>query len=152
MYANDLVILCPCSAGLQQLLRICSQYGIDDIKCNVKKSNIMIVRSRKDEQLVFPEFFLSDIALKVCNEAKYLGHYITDDLSDDKDIYRQCRKLYAQANTLARKFSMCSVPGKTSLFKAFFTPLYTAHLWRCYKRGSMLRITVAYNDSMRLLV
>ena len=64
MYADDLVILCPYSAGLQQLLRICSQYGIDfDIKYNVKKSNIMIVRSREDRKFVFPDFFLSDIAL-----------------------------------------------------------------------------------------
>ncbi len=43
MYADDLVIFCPYSAGLQQLLRICSQYGSDfDIKYNAKKSNIMV--------------------------------------------------------------------------------------------------------------
>ena len=27
MYADDLVLLCPYSAGLQELLRICTQYG-----------------------------------------------------------------------------------------------------------------------------
>ena len=103
MYADDLVILCPCSSGLQQLFRICSQYGIDfDIKYNVKKMNIMVVRSREDRKFVFTDFFPSDIwHWQVCNVAKYLGHYITDDLSDDRDIYRQCRKLHAQANTLA---------------------------------------------------
>ncbi len=42
MYADDLVILCPCSAGLQQLLKVCSQYGKDyDIKFNAKKTNVM---------------------------------------------------------------------------------------------------------------
>ncbi len=81
-------------AGLQQLLRICSRYGSDfDIKYNAKKSNIMIVRSRED-------FSLSGSVLKVCNESKYLGHYITDDLSDDRDMYTQCCTLYAQANML----------------------------------------------------
>lgn len=94
MYADDLVTLCPYSAGLQQLLRVCSQYGSDfDIKYNAKKSNIMIVRSREDRKLTFPEFSLSGTVLRVCDEAKYLGHYLTDDLSDDKDIYRQCRMM-----------------------------------------------------------
>ena len=33
IYADDLVIISPSSAGLQQLLRICSQYGVKyDIK------------------------------------------------------------------------------------------------------------------------
>ena len=138
MYADDLVIFSPYSAGLQQLLRICTQYGADfDIRYNSKKSKIMIVRSREDRQATFPDFYLSGTALSVCSEITYLGHIIADDLSDDKDIYRQCRRLYAQANMLCRKFSMCSVPVKISLFRAYCTPLYTAHLWCRYKQGTL---------------
>lgn len=40
---------------------------------------------------------------------KYLGHYIYDDLSDDMDIYRQCRLIYTQANMLSQNFGMCTV-------------------------------------------
>ena len=153
MYADDLVIFSPYSAGLQQLLRVCSQYGSDfDVNYNTRKSNIMIVRSKDDSKLSFPDFFLSGTVLEVCNEAKCLGHYITDDLSDDRDIFRQCRAMYAQANTLIRKFGMCSVHVKTTLFKAYCTPMYTAHLWRQYKKSSIQRLTVAYNDGMRLLL
>jgi len=39
--------------------------------------------------------------------------------------------MYAQANML--KFSICSLFVKTTLFKAFCPPMYTAHLWRRYK-------------------
>ena len=153
MYADDLVIFSPYSAGLQQLLRVCTQYGDDfDIKYNAKKSKIMIVRSRGDRQSTFPDFYLSGTALSVCSEITYLGHIMSNDLSDDKDIYRQRRKLYAQANMLCRRFSMCSVPVKISLFRAYCTPLYTAHLWCRYKQGSIKKLTVAYNDSMRLLL
>uniref|UniRef100_A0A3P9PUL3 Reverse transcriptase domain-containing protein n=1 Tax=Poecilia reticulata TaxID=8081 RepID=A0A3P9PUL3_POERE len=54
----------PYSAGLQQLLRVCSQYGCDfDIKYNAKKSNVMIVRSRADKHLITPDFSLSGIVL-----------------------------------------------------------------------------------------
>ena len=80
MYSDDWMGFCPYSAGLQQLLRMCSQYGY-----NAKKSNIMI---KADKKLTTPYFSLSGTVLNICNEAKYLGHYITDDLSDDRDIYR----------------------------------------------------------------
>ena len=87
MYADDLVILSPYSAGLQQLLNVCSQYGAAyDIQYNAKKSKIMIVRTREDRQLTFPDFHLSGAVLSVCSEIKYLGHIISNDLSDDKDI------------------------------------------------------------------
>ena len=152
MYADDLVVFSPCSAGLQQLLRVCWQYGPEfDIKYNASKSKIMITRSRDHKKLLFPDFLLSSSVLKVC-EIKYLGHYISSDLSDDKDIYRQCRMLYAQANMLLRKFSMCSVAVKTTLFRSYCTPMYTAHLWHRYRKCSMRKLTVAYNDCMRLLL
>lgn len=108
---------------------------------------IKIVRSRED-----PVFYLCNSPLMVCKEVQYLGHIFSDDLSDDKDIYRQRRKLYAQANMLLRKFSMCSFNVKCSLFKAFCTPMYTAHLWCGYKKSSLQKLTVAYNDTMRMLL
>ena len=39
---------------------------------------------------------------------KYLGHIITDDGKDDKDILNACGQLYAQGNSLLRKFNMCT--------------------------------------------
>ena len=153
MYADDLVVLSPYSGGLQQLLKVCSNYGKDhDIIYNAKKSSVMIVRSHEDKKLAFPVFHLSDSPLSVCQEIKYLGHIFTDDLHDDRDIYRQCRKLYAQANMLLRRFSMCSESVKCALFKAFCTPMYTAFLWCSYKKGSMRRLNVAYNDALRILL
>ncbi|XP_061597587.1 tumor necrosis factor receptor superfamily member 6B-like [Cololabis saira] len=59
----------PYSAGLQQLLRTCSQYGSEyNIKYNTKKTNVMIVRSRGDRKLAFPDFFLADSVLTECDE------------------------------------------------------------------------------------
>lgn len=62
-----------------------------------------------------------------------------------------CMK-YAQANELNRKFSMCSLSAKSTLFKAFCTPMYTSHLWRRYQKSSMQKLIVVYNDGMRLLL
>ncbi len=60
--------------------------------------------------------------------------------------------MYAQANMLMCKFNMCSGFVKTTLLRAFCTPMYTAHLWRCYRKSSMQKLSVAYNDGVRLLL
>lgn len=98
------------------------------------------------------EIHLSGTALSVCSEVTYLGYILANDLSDDKDICRQRQKLYAQADVLCRTFSMCSESVKISLFGAYCTSLYTAYLWCCYKQGNVRNLTVAYNDSMGLLL
>ncbi len=93
-----------------------------------------------------------DALLMSCKEIKYLGHFLTDELSDDRDIYPQCCKLYAQANMLIPKFSVCSSCVKCSFFRAFCSPMYTAYLWCNYRRSSMKRLKVAHNDAIRLLL
>jgi len=153
MYADDLVIFCSYSAGMEKMLNICAEYGIEfDIKYNSAKSNMLIVRSKEDKHLTFPSFTLNDEMINVCDVVKYLGHMMTDDFTDDKDIYRQCRKLYAQGNMLVRKFHMCTIEVKVSLFRSFCTPLYTAQIWWNYRKYSINRLNVAYNDVMRLLL
>ena len=112
----------------------------------------MICRTREDKGLCFPSFYLSGQVLAVCDKAKYLGHIITDQLSDDDDLYRQRRMLYAQANMLRKKFYYCSNNVKINLFRAYCTPLYTAPLWVKYKQKSIQKLQVAYNDCMRLLL
>ena len=130
MYADYLVPL----SLLQQMLWVCSQYGLDhDIKYNAKKSHIMIVRSNQDRKLTFPTFYLSGSPLGVCEEIKYLGHVISDDWTDDNDMYQQRCQIYSQASMLLRTFSMCSDSVKCSLFRTYITPLYTAHLWSMYR-------------------
>ncbi len=60
MYVDDLVIFCPYSAGLQQMSKICSEYGVEfDVKFNSKKSHIMIIKKLKmTESFIFLSFSL----------------------------------------------------------------------------------------------
>lgn len=141
MYADDLAIYSPSSAEFQQLLIICSDYGIKyDVQYDAKKSTVMICQMKGDKDLIFPVFYLSGQGLYVCNKTKYLRHLMADQMSDDDDMYRQSRILYAQANMLARKFHMCSNHVKISHFRAYCTPLHTALLWVRFKRVSMHRL------------
>lgn len=54
---------------------------------------------------------MCDVPLMASKEIKY---YLHDDLNDDRDIYRQCCKLLAQANELLDNFDMSSVNVKLS--------------------------------------
>ncbi len=120
MYADDLEMFAPYSSGLQMLLNICSEYGIEaDVKYNAIKSMVMIIRLKYDRNAVFPNFVLTGSPLSISTDVKYLGHYMTDDFRDDMDINAQYRKLYAQGNTIIRKFHMCTADAKVELFTTF---------------------------------
>ena len=90
----------------------------------------MITRTKEDQKLKFPSFFLSEKELDTVTKVKYLGHIMRDDLSD-ADIQNQRFKLYAQANMLACKFQMCTDDVKITLFRANCTLLlsysHTSH-------------------------
>ena len=152
MYADDLVIFSPCSIGLSRLLKVCTEYGIENnIMYNSKKSAVMIVRSELDKNILMPKFHLNGNFLPVVKSFKYLGHYISDDLRDDLDIQRQCRQLYRQGNMLIRRFNHCTPEVKVSLFRSFCSPLYTAQLWYNFFVYNFKKLKVAYNDILKML-
>ena len=75
------------SWSIQQLLAVCSVYDVEhDIKYNASKSAVKIFRTKEDKCLKCPDFKLSDINLNVCNKLKYLGHFITEQITDDEDV------------------------------------------------------------------
>ena len=73
-----------------------------------------------------PNFVLNNVLLTRVTKYKYLGHCISDNLSDDDDMARQYRQIYAQGNALVlRKLFMCTESVKITLFISFCTSLYT---------------------------
>ena len=146
MYADDLVLLSPSAMGLSLLLSVCSAYGIEhDIKYNSAKSNVMIFCCNKMKDIHIPNFLLNNVLLTRVTKYNYLGHCISDDLSDDDDMARQYRQIYAQGNALLRKFCMCTESVKITLFRSFCTSLYTCELWCQYLSESLRKLCVAYN-------
>ena len=91
-------------------------------------------------QAVCPSFIVNGNVIPESDNVKYLGHIICSDLSDDEDMMRQRRYLYAQGNVLSRSFHMCSIDVKNTLFRTFCTPMYTCHLWWNYKAHSFHKL------------
>ena len=121
-----------------------------DIIGNTKKSVVMIRRSKLLKNAVVQPFKLCKENLSVVSEARYLGHYITADGKDDKDMTKACRLLYAQGNSLIRKFHMCTEKVKIKLFVTYCSQVYCGHLWKYNSSDKSYRkVNVAYNNVFR---
>jgi len=108
MYADDLCCFCPSMAGLRDLVDICSHYAIShDIIFNAKKS-VGVLFHVKFCKNFKPDLWIAGKLIDFVNSVKYLGVFLTNNLSDDLDVMRQVKYLYAAGNTLRSKFSRCS--------------------------------------------
>ena len=67
---------------------------------------------------------------------KYLGHIITNGLTDDEDIGREIKNMFARTNILMRKFSKCSSSVKKYYLNRFVSVSMTL---RC---GSTITLAV----------
>ena len=99
-----------------------------------------------------PKLYLSGINIEYCASFKYLGHIISNDLSDDLDIERETRNSCIRGNVIGPKFGFLNRDIKTSLFKSYCYPLYTSSLWSKYRQNSIERLKISYNNAMRRLM
>ena len=124
-----------------------------DVKYNAKKSAVVIFRSATLKGCSIPEFNLKGVTLHVVATYKYLGNYISDDLSDDDDINRQRRTLYVHiGNIILRTFSMCSLAVKLTLFRSYCSPMHGEQLWWNYKKSTLNRLHIAYHNILSCLL
>ena len=86
--------------------------------------------------------------IEVVKSYTYLGHIITNNLSDDLDILNQSRKFFPKANLILRKFFMCSIEVKVTLFKSYCTSIYMAHLWTNYSQNNFNKLYIAYHNPL----
>ena len=153
MFADDLVLLSPTTRGLSILLSECHKYGIEcDIVFNPKKSAVMFIRPDYMLNIRMPIFKINEENIEVVKQYKYLGHIMCDTLSDDLDILRQRKKIFAQGNSLLRKFYLCSIEVKTTLFRSYCSSFYTAQLWTKYSQNIINKLCIAYHNTLKLFI
>ena len=154
MYADDIVLFCPSAKGLQELINCCVYEGNKlDLRFNENKTVYMTALSKFDchckNQL--PDIYINDKALSLVDTYKYLGHYISSNLVDDKDILTQVQANYAKGNMLCNKFSDSSSEVKGVLFKTYMYSMYTMSLWSNYSNTTYRKFVVSYNNIFRML-
>ena len=99
-----------------------------------------------------PTFQLSEASVPYTECYKHLGHMINSALSDDQDIMKQTRSLYARANVIIHKFSHASLNTKLMLFRAYCSPIYGCQLCSTMFQYSYSKLRVAYNDAFSQLL
>ena len=124
------------------------------ICCVILVKTVCMVFPPKDKRKVvtstFPAFKLDNMNLKFVTEFKYLGHIISNDESDDKDMSREVRAMFTHTNILARRFSSCSARVKIVLFKTYCFCFYGMELWQCYTKCSVNRLRSSYIRCMKI--
>jgi len=91
----------------------------------------MVSIESRDMTSYFPALKLDNMDLKFVTSFKYLGHIITNDERDDKDMSREVRAMFTHTNILARRFSLCSAAVKIVLFRTYCICFYGMELWQC---------------------
>ncbi|XP_045454766.1 uncharacterized protein LOC123664214 [Melitaea cinxia] len=154
-YADDMVLLGPTVGAIRRLLNICASYAREHgLTYNAKKSKILVFKGKSGVYVpvCVPPITLYDVELQRVNSFRYLGHIVTDSLTDDEDLERERRTLAVRGNMIARRFARCSVPVKITLFKAYCQSLYASSLWVSYTRRAARVLRVQYNNIFRMLL
>ncbi len=100
-YADDSILLSPSPTGLQKLIDICQKFALNnDMVYNSKKTCCMVLSVKSTLNKHIPDIYLNGGKLTWTSEHKYLGVRICSNFSDDSDILRQRKSIYAKGNTL----------------------------------------------------
>jgi exonuclease III len=152
MYADDSLLIAPHPGALQELIDVCVDFASNnDMMYNVIKSSCIAFLPPMYKNFNLPSLTLGNDKLKWVSSKKYLGVILSSDASDDFDIERQMKFIYAKGNCLISKFKNCDNEVKRRLFITYCNSLYLSHLWSNFKNVSHKRVVVAYNNIFRAL-
>ena len=156
-YADDIVLLSPTCSGMRHLISICEAEAVKiDVEFNPDKSKCMLFKSL-DKRFrlndgISPSITLSGNKLEFVTHFQYLGHIITEDLSETLDIDRVRRSLCKQGNMIISRFPKASGLVRLTLFRSFCLNLFGAELWSPRNESKFKAIKVIYHDIVKRLV
>jgi hypothetical protein len=148
MYADDLLLLSPSVVGLQEMLDICTVYGLrHDIHFNAKKT--VCVAIGKMYRCVHCTLYINNVAIPWANSFKYLGVVFDAGAMLSVNIFSMRYKFYAACNSI---ISHCHThePVKLQLLKSYCMPFLTYCIGATELNKSQVKqLSVCWNDGFR---
>ena len=149
-FADDIVLLSPSRAGLQELLNICASYcETFCLDFNVKKSKVMVV-GKPLVGCVFQTLMLNNEPLEFVNDYKYLGVHLCSGKVLSFSPNAAIRSFHRAANSIL--YSRVK-PHNDILLKLLYTncvPILTyAAAVKDFTAADMYRCHVAVNNAIR---
>jgi len=150
-YADDLLLLAPSARGLQKLLDV-MDYCIGNLRLevNTNKSQYIIFGNRCSKNIRSTV----DVGGNKLNQVdciKYLGVYLSANLSLDKDVDRVTDSFLKQSSSLFSKFRFVSLHALSFLFRAYTSSFYGINVWfeHPLKSRQLTRLSVAYHKAVK---
>jgi hypothetical protein len=149
-YADDLTLLSPSIAGLQNLITACEQFGNEfNMSYNPKKS-FCVQFSRKNK--TFCDLYLDGNKLDWLPEAKHLGNYISSTLTEYKEVSMKKSDLIGRVNTLVSNMpSLISRKVIMTVFRSQCCHFYGVQTWQLTDK-SISDFIVLWNKCVRRLL
>ncbi len=146
-YADDLCLLSSSVHGLHKLLSISVKYATDhDIVFNESKSVCLYFKPMHFKIKPVNSIYLNGGRIKIDSHCKYVGHIVSDHLSDNRDIHRHLRSLHSKSNMLLQTFGACLSNVKQHLFMTYCGSMCTIQLWCRYTKKQYKNIIIVYNN------
>ena len=165
-YADDVVLLSLSASGLRLMLRVCEDFAsshgllfnpIKTVYEDFASSHGLLFNPFKTQFIQFyhhshlrmnSSILFCGRYIPLLNEVLHLGHILTYNLSDDRDILSKCKDMIRKANSLLCSFSNLSPIVLTYLFRSFCLSLYGCALWNISSKY-LKTLEVSFNKLLR---
>jgi hypothetical protein len=158
LYADDLALLshplCELRAMLAAMDQVCVELGL---AINAGKTEVMCVDASgaMQAELAAHPIVLSGGPVTVCSAFKYLGSWLTESPTMDKEVAVRKGKAYAAFNSFAGLWSNphLRLPDKVACYRVFVLPhmLYAAEGWNV-TAAQLKTLEVVHNNCMRRMM
>ena len=99
-------------------------------------------------------FYIGSQPVSHTKSIKYLGFYLTYNLSNEEDINDKRSKFYSEFNQILRKFSSVNENIRLFLFKQYCLQMYGAELWFGDKKSkaALKQFAIGYHKAIKKLI
>ena len=149
-YADDIALIAPSSFGLQQLIdRLCSLLTELDLKINKDKCAYIIFKKQRNITLN-SKIYLLGSEVKRVSEFKYLGIFLSEDMTNSKDVDRVMGAFLKQFHGMYSKFSYTDIEVLRFLFKTYASSFYGIETWfNSFGTREIRSISVSYHKAVK---
>ena len=163
LFADDNFIYVACDTlsevqhKLQNILDAVSEwYKSNRLMINTDKTKIMLIGSRHQLQTLRLDDFTIKYdgnVLELVNKAKYLGIYISSDLTWDVHVQYMCKQLHYYVSLLRRLSNIFPRSILLKIYKAYIQPRfdYGVTVWGSTTEGNLNKIQRIQNLAARIL-
>ena len=140
-YADDLVLLAPTPRAMRSMLAVCDTFGVDfNVVFNANKSKCVIIphhygKTRSYCCSVKPVFTIGSNIIEFVDHWPHLGHIISENLDDNRDINSRRFSMIGQINSVLCYFSSIDPLNRYYLLQAYCTSYYGCELWNLWHKS-----------------